>query len=845
MNTSINIKHSRWRRRHRQWPVWRILLAGILLVCLVGAAIVPMSVQAAESCIAQETRDSVSDASSITQEEPAAEESGEKETVITEEPDGNEATVTAEEPPAEERPDAEKEMTETATSEETTAAGETTATVEAASEEAQTASKETETLSEETGTASKESDMPIGGLPIRSMSFGEDTGTADRVIESEDDATMTLQDVSETNEVQDTGALPLWTYEVDPFDADYSAGYFCITNSTGHGIPYKKAQDLRYGWSGWGNGWTGWCGSNSARSDDIYVDHTDGVCMNGTYYDVREYTWLGGNASYCISEEGSVGATRWGDDADSKSSFVRREFHFYESGTLDRYRNGEIDSVDPYETSFRGVMRLSDLDKHEGYTLDQGVLGVWINDPTCVTQSAARTWRGTKDTGNTGSSDKEYSMTVLQAIWVEVEGSAETPLILTYHQYGVHESETNYTGCKITYRFVTDGQHALPEGAEDIQAGCATYSNYVLVDSVPTYRYYEFDGWYYDEALQQQVPETDQTEDGEVTHVELINEDKVFYGTYHRVSASIDTEVITVVDGQQVTDPEKAGGRITDPIEEILLGRDVTITYAPNEGYVLDTVTVDGKAVDPETYGDAYEFKNIQDNHKVTVVYVAGTAPVKAVSKGGVNVENEVLSSGEEVRYSITVQNPTSQPRDIVVYDEVDERLRICAAEDGGEVEGQAITWLLEDVAAGAEVTVHFRATLIGRSTEQEVPNVAYMHMSGSDVLPSNEVRVIIAPVPKTTTDTTHKTREETETIRTINYETVTRVVEVPQVAVPTVAPVEPVAEVAVPVIAEVPAVSGIAATGDDSLMWVYLAAAGAAALTLAAWFVRNARQMR
>jgi hypothetical protein len=73
-------------------------------------------------------------------------------------------------------------------------------------------------------------------------------------------------------------------FSVDPFDSDHSVGYFCVKDSIGHG-------DLTYGTEDEDGEWTGWRGSNDARSNQIYLDHHDGACFNGTYFDIREYVW--------------------------------------------------------------------------------------------------------------------------------------------------------------------------------------------------------------------------------------------------------------------------------------------------------------------------------------------------------------------------------------------------------------------------------------------------------------------------------------------------------------------------------------------------------------------------
>lgn len=769
MNTSIQIKHSRNRGRHRQWRGWRILLSAILLVCLIGAAIAPLQVRAAET-VAAGTGESVTDETSIAQEETT----GEEEPVVEE-------TTGAEGPVTEERSSTEEGTNVEVSDEPADGNNSTEEDLTETGEAAGTKESSTETPAAEEKGAATEEKTPVAEEP----STKEKTPAAEEPSTEESQAYL-----------PDPSDLVEKIYGVDPFEEEYSAGYFCINNSEGHGISYNANA-----------GWPGWCGTNTSRSDNIYIDHKNGANINGTFYDIREYPWMGGGYwYYSIDNEGANGA-------EGEKGIVYREFHFYEAGHV-----GDPD----YEVSFRGVTRLSDNDILEGYSFEQGLAGIWLHDPTTVKRVDSKTWEGTIETFGTDEAvaqygtDKEYWENYLQAIWVEIESTPERPLILGYTERLGHQSEINYQGNSITYHLVGEGTNCLPPDVDnELVTYSVTYGNYSLREA-EEYHYYTFDGWYYDEALTEKVPDTI-----------MVSEDLDLYGAYTKVAGCIDTEVV--------------GGTITAPMDDVPYGEDVMIEYAPNEGYVLNTVTVDGEAVDPDVYTDAYIFEDLQDDHTIRVVYSAGVAPVKAVSKGGMDVENEVLTHGDEVRYSILVQNPTTQPRDLVVRDVVDDGLRICKAEDGGVVDGQVITWRFENVPAGGEITVHFRAAVIGKSTEREIANKAVLQIGGQ-TLDSNEVTVIVAAVPQPTSSTTHTTREETETIRTVNYEKVT----VPVVAVPTVTPVvETVPEVAAPVVAEAPAVAGIAATGDDSMMGMYLAAAGAAAALLVGWFVQHSRAIR
>ena len=99
---------------------------------------------------------------------------------------------------------------------------------------------------------------------------------------------------------------------------------------------------------------------------------------------------------------------------------------------------------------------------------------------------------------------------------------------------------------------------------------------------------------------------------------------------YERATANITTEVVN--------------GTITDSIYNIPLGENRTISSKANSGYVLQSVTVDGIAVDVKTLLAAtdysYLFSNIQENHHIKVVYA---------TKGYVELTKTGSSSGKSV----------------------------------------------------------------------------------------------------------------------------------------------------------------------------------------------------
>ena len=61
-------------------------------------------------------------------------------------------------------------------------------------------------------------------------------------------------------------------------------------------------------------------------------------------------------------------------------------------------------------------------------------------------------------------------------------------------------------------------------------------------------------------------------------------------------------------------------GKIT-PGSVYMAGQDVNIAYSPAEGKSIDSIKVDGKAVDKARYGSSFIFRRISSNHSISVVY--------------------------------------------------------------------------------------------------------------------------------------------------------------------------------------------------------------------------------
>ena len=489
-------------------------------------------------------------------------------------------------------------------------------------------------------------------------------------------------------------------YMKDPFDSDHSAGYFCVKNSHGHGL------ELIDGY---------WHGNNTERSADVYIDHYQGACFNGTYYDVREYVWSVECEDYWITSRGG------GNAIGTENAQIHREFHFYEEGTLA--------SANPVETSFKGVMRLTDLDIEEGYTFDQGLYAAWLNDPTNVTKRDAKTWKGTWQNNNDGV-DAEREM-----LWVEIEGSPQKPFKLTYWVNAKHGSDINYYGNTVKYQLVQT-KNKLPEGATPrVGVHCATYAKYDLMPN-DEFRYYEFDGWYYDKELTKKVPDTI-----------MVKEDHTFYGTYVKVAGIITTEVVN--------------GTITPVEDYVPYGTDKVIDYQPNEGHILDSITVDGKEVSLKDFPKQFAFNNVQDDHHIKVVYVKPEMEKAVYMKesdfidsysADQEVDGLVIKEGDVLTYKIFYTNPGTKVRDIRIQDALPGGAEVIAGSisGNGKLADGKITWNIK-AQPNEEGAVSFDCKVLEAaegSTFKNAATVTYPNPGYDNHTIGDEVTTPVLPTP-------------------------------------------------------------------------------------------------
>lgn len=257
-------------------------------------------------------------------------------------------------------------------------------------------------------------------------------------------------------------------------------------------------------------------------------------------------------------------------------------------------------------------------------------------------------------------------------------------------------------------------------------------------------------------------------------------------GTADVVTAAgktVSTESPQLCKGRQYTiATEVVHGTITETVTNIPWGEDREITYAPEEGYHLDSITVDGASVDIEVFKESYAFSNITDDHVIRVVYVQDDPVPEPDPEPDPDPDPEPLPDPE----------PDPDP-DPVVPETPEE-----PAPEEPEIPKEEPDVPVEEPETPTE--------------EPETPNKETQ-------TPTKE----------------HKTRHHKNDSKTTeSYQIVNTTV----VNEPVAEPVETIAEssaVTEPVAEPLAADAG-PATGDDGMMFMWLFVAGAAAVTLAVW---------
>ncbi len=194
-------------------------------------------------------------------------------------------------------------------------------------------------------------------------------------------------------------------------------------------------------------------------------------------------------------------------------------------------------------------------------------------------------------------------------------------------------------------------------------------------------------------------------------------------------------------------------GTITDSDDKVVHRTDKEISYSPNEGYLIDTITVDGKNIDPVSFKDKYMFSNVVTDHVIKVVYTKPASPVKTVvNSSGESINNKYISTEDVLTYNISVKNPLERPVTAVVTDTFPLNTEYVSSSDKGTVSSNTVIWNIP-LKAKEDKTVQLRLRVLDDAKGKVVSNSAILNVEGIKII-SNQTDnpVPIDPV-KTITD--------------------------------------------------------------------------------------------
>ena len=150
-------------------------------------------------------------------------------------------------------------------------------------------------------------------------------------------------------------------------------------------------------------------------------------------------------------------------------------------------------------------------------------------------------------------------------------------------------------------------------------------------------------------------------------------------------------------------------GTIDPSIENIDGGSTKTINYAPDTGYQIKSVTVDGQEVNTADHPASYEFANIDSNHKIHVVY----EPAPKVENPTKTFDKQVYHDGEKVESTIVASQTGiegSVAKNVVIADTSNDTLKFDLNSVSAKIVGNHGS--SEPVITKDEATGSFRVTI-------------------------------------------------------------------------------------------------------------------------------------
>lgn len=166
-------------------------------------------------------------------------------------------------------------------------------------------------------------------------------------------------------------------------------------------------------------------------------------------------------------------------------------------------------------------------------------------------------------------------------------------------------------------------------------------------------------------------------------------------------------------------------GTITEDESDIPEGQNRVVSYTPNDGYQLVSVTVDGDPVDIKEYPASVTFNDIHADHDVKVVYEK--IPAIEIEK---TADKDVFNAGDTVTYTITVRQTVdgAEARNVTVKDVLPEGLTLNKDSFSGDVsvvKAEDNEYELTIASVSSEVTYTYTAVTSVDADAEELINVA------------------------------------------------------------------------------------------------------------------------
>ena len=191
---------------------------------------------------------------------------------------------------------------------------------------------------------------------------------------------------------------------------------------------------------------------------------------------------------------------------------------------------------------------------------------------------------------------------------------------------------------------------------------------------------------------------------------------------------------------------EAVNGTITPDDENLLFGSDKKIEYSPNEGYVLDSITVDEGIIPALEHKKEYLFSNVRSDHHIKVVYTKPDPPVKkALDENGDFINGKFVRAGDIITYEISYKNPLSRQADITISDKLPAGTEYVSSTENGVFSDGGVVWKIRAEPL-SEGSVRMKVRVLSEKNKT-ISNYAMMTFEGINLM-SNTVENPLPPDP-------------------------------------------------------------------------------------------------